>query len=144
MNIKQEEKANDKIMGAEGCGIIEDCGPGVDKSLKGKKVAFCYGGWSQYTIKDLDQILIFDEKVELRDLSQVYINPLTVLCLRKMVLDRNLNSVIFLGASSSLGKLFINLCKDKGIECIPLVRNQESLQMMKEEFKMNMALNLEE
>ena len=46
MNIKQEEKADNKTIGAEGCGTIEECGPGVDKSLKGKKVAFCYGGWS--------------------------------------------------------------------------------------------------
>ena len=59
-------------------------------------------------------------------------------------MGRNLNSVIFLGASSSLGKMFINLAKDRGIECLAIVRGKENLQMMKDEFKMKMVLNLEE
>jgi NADPH:quinone reductase-like Zn-dependent oxidoreductase len=33
------------VFGMEGCGIIEEVGPGVDQSLKGKKCAFCSGGW---------------------------------------------------------------------------------------------------
>ncbi len=32
--------------GTEGCGTIEQVGPGVDQNLKGKKVAFCHNGWS--------------------------------------------------------------------------------------------------
>jgi NADPH:quinone reductase-like Zn-dependent oxidoreductase len=35
-----------KICGSEACGTIEEVGPGVDKNLKGRKVAFCLEAWS--------------------------------------------------------------------------------------------------
>lgn len=42
----ENKKKEDFVLGAEGCGTIEDIGGGVDASLKGKKVAFCCDGWS--------------------------------------------------------------------------------------------------
>ena len=51
VNVKQElDKPEGKILGSEGCGTIEEVGPEGDQSLKGRKVAFCHGGWSQYVV----------------------------------------------------------------------------------------------
>ncbi len=65
LKLKKEE-GSDMILGSEGSGIIEECGPGVDQSLKGKKCAFSCCGWSDYSIHDVNRIIIFEDNVDLR------------------------------------------------------------------------------
>ena len=62
MSIKPMEGlvSLERILGAEGSGVIEEVGAELAyQNLKGKKVAFAYGAWSQYVIKDIDDVIIF-------------------------------------------------------------------------------------
>ena len=52
--------------GSEGSGTIEAVGPGGDQSLKGRKVAFCHGGWSQFVVRDINHLLLFDDSADLK------------------------------------------------------------------------------
>ena len=90
-------------------------GPGVDQSLKGKKVAFCHGGWSEYTVADVDHILIFDDNVDLKLASASIINPLTALCVKYILLDKGAKSFVFHGANSNLGRMFIKMALRKNL-----------------------------
>ena len=112
--IGKTEKTREAL-GCEGSGIIEEVGPGVDQSLKGKKVAFCHGGWSEFKVADVDKILIFDDNVELRLASAAIINPLTALCVKYILLDKGAKSFIFHGANSSLGRMFIKMALRKNL-----------------------------
>jgi NADPH2:quinone reductase len=111
-------------VGAEGCGTIEEIGSGVDQNLRGKKVAFCYGGWTQYTVQDADNVLLFDDQVDLRKCANAFVNPMTALCMKQCLLDKGAKSVVYLGASSNLGRMFVQLAQ-KDLEVIAIVSNDE-------------------
>lgn len=88
-----------------------------NQDLVGKKVAFTYGAWCNYVVKDLSHIIVFDDsKVDERLLARAYVNPMTALCvqqrLRDIVTARKGPKalVMFLGADTCLGEIFMNLC----------------------------------
>lgn len=137
------EKTEGHLLGSEGSGTIEEVGSALDKNLKGKKVAFCHCGWSQYCVQDFDRLLIFDDKVDLKLAATSMINPLTALSLSNIVLDRGAKSCIFFGANSSLGRIFINLACQKGIEVLAIVRSDEEVNMLKKDLKLNQVFNYE-
>lgn len=62
MSIKPMEGlvSLERILGAEGSGVVEEVGSELqNKQLKGRKVAFSYGAWSQFVIKDIDELIVF-------------------------------------------------------------------------------------
>jgi len=109
-----------EVCGMEGSGIIEEVGPGVDKSLKGKKCSFCHKGWSQFTVCDADKIITFNDDVDLKKCSSALINPLTCLSLKFMLLDKGAKSFVFHGAGSNLGRTFLKIAKRKGLDGIAI------------------------
>jgi NADPH:quinone reductase-like Zn-dependent oxidoreductase len=129
-----------EALGSEGSGIIEDVGPGVDQSLKGKKVAFCHGGWAEYTVAEVDKILIFNDNVDLRLASSAVINPLTALCVKYILLDKGAKSFVFHGANSNLGRMFIKVAQHKNLQPIALVQTEAEMNSMKKELGLNNVL----
>lgn len=115
----------------------------MDKNLKGRKVAFCNGGWSQFIVKDVDHILFFNDEVDLKLAAGSSVNPMTALSLRQMLIDRGLNSCIFFGANSNLGRMFLKLCSMENIECLAIVRDQSEIDMLKKDCKLNNVLAME-
>jgi NADPH:quinone reductase-like Zn-dependent oxidoreductase len=87
MSIKPVEgtESLERILGAEGSGIIEETGSELANSnLKGLKVAFAYGAWSQFVIKDIDEVIVFKNKdLDAKLISNAFVNPLTALCLKE-------------------------------------------------------------
>ena len=84
MTIKPIEgvQSLDRSLGAEGSGIIEDVGSKLDQSLKGKKCAFCWGAWSEFLVRDIEQVIVFNNhEVDAKIIAHSFVNPLTALCL---------------------------------------------------------------
>jgi len=129
-----------EALGSEGSGIIEDVGPGVDQGLKGKKVAFCHGGWAEYTVADVDKILIFNDNVDLRLASSAIINPLTALCVKYILLDKGAKSFVFHGANSNLGRMFMKMAQRKNLQPIAIVQNEDEMNSMKKELGLKNVL----
>jgi len=77
--------------------------------MKGRKVAFLHDGWSQYVVKDQDDLLFLDNNIDLRIAADGIINPMTALCLRKIIQDLKCDLLVLDGASTSLGKMLIKL-----------------------------------
>ena len=99
------------VFGREGCGIIEEVGPGVDQALKGKKCAFFRGAWQQYTIQDAKCLLLFNDDVDLKKCASSMINPMTALCIRFRQLDAGAKSFVFHGAGTNLGRMYLKIAK---------------------------------
>jgi NADPH:quinone reductase-like Zn-dependent oxidoreductase len=51
------------------------------------------------------------------------LNPLTALCMKYMLLDRNLKTFVFHGASCQLGRMFLRIAKKKGLTGIAIVED---------------------
>lgn len=136
--LSLSKECEGRIFGSEGSGIIQQVGKGVDSGLKGRKVAFCHDAWSQFVVKDVDHLLVFDDKVDLRMAATSVINPLTALCLKYMMLDKGVDSFIFFGANSTLGHILMKIAIRKGLKPIGIVQDKKQLQELKK------ALNIDE
>jgi len=106
--LLEQLKKEGCILGCEGSGVIEDVGPGMDGALlKGRKVAFLGDAWSEYAVKNINELIFLDEDVDLKQAAGAFVNPMSALCLRKIVKDKGCTKCIIDGASSHLAKLFI-------------------------------------
>lgn len=118
--------------GSEGSGIIKAVGSELkDKNLEGRKVAFCCDGWSQFAVKNFDEVLLFDDKADLKMCATAFINPLTALCVKYMLLDRNVKQFVFIGANSTLGHIFLKIAIRKGLQPLAIVQNEAELKELR-------------
>lgn len=124
-----------EIGGSEGSGIIVEVGADLrDKDLKGRKVAFCHGAWSQYVVKDVDHLLFFNDNVDLRLAANAVANPLAALCLKYMLLERKAQSFIVFGAASALGRMLIKVALRKNLRPIAVVQDERELSCLEKDF----------
>ena len=132
--------ANSVICGTEGAGIIEEVGPGVSKELIGKKVAFhssmfpsapTRGCWSQYAQIHKDGLIILDDSVKLEEASGCFVNPLTALGFIHTMQSKGYKAAIHTAAASALGKIFLKLAIENGIDLICVVRRDEQISDLK-------------
>ena len=81
-------------------------------------MAFAYGAWSQYVIKDVDDVIVFKNKdLDAKVLAHSYVSPLSTLCLIERLnhLSELLKSqsgkalVVFTGPDTNFGKIFLRL-----------------------------------
>jgi NADPH:quinone reductase-like Zn-dependent oxidoreductase len=99
--------------------------------LKGRKVAFCHQAWQEYVVKDIDCLLFFDDKVDLRMAANAVTNPLAALCLKYMLLDRNIKSFVVFGASSTLGTMLMRIALRKNLSPIAVVQDEEEIKRLR-------------
>ncbi len=45
---------------------MEDIGPNIDMLQKGRKVAFMEGAWSEYTVKNITDLIFLDDSVDFK------------------------------------------------------------------------------
>jgi NADPH:quinone reductase-like Zn-dependent oxidoreductase len=130
----------EEVLGMEGCGVIEAVGPGVEEGLKGKKCCFCHSGWSQYTVSEVKNLLIFNDDVDLKKCAGALINPMTCLCLKYMLIDKGAKNFVFHGAGTNLGRMFLRIAKSKGLEGIAICKTQEEAERLKKDFDLKNVL----
>jgi NADPH:quinone reductase-like Zn-dependent oxidoreductase len=73
----KEMKSEGKILGSEGCGTIVDVGENIDPNIKGRRVAFGGDAWSKHVSKDIRNVIVLDENIELSDCANAFLNPMT-------------------------------------------------------------------
>eukprot|EP00347_Sterkiella_histriomuscorum_P006880 403351084 len=127
--------------GSEGSGIIEDIAQGLDQNLKGRKVAFIHDGWSQYVVKDQDDLLYLDNNVDLRIAADAIVNPMTALGLRKICLDLKTDLIVLDSATTQMGRMLIKVFQKENIDIIPLVQEKKFFDQMREEFQLQYILD---
>lgn len=132
------------VVGNEGSGVIQNVGAKVDKSMIGKHVCVLgthanpdkaeykpQGVWGEYTYTTKDYIVPFESKVDLKNVVNAFVNPLTACGFVDTVLKNNKKAFAHTGASSQLGRILIKLCSKENIVLINLVRKNESIEELK-------------
>ena len=72
-------------------------------------------------VKDVDHLLFFDDKVDLRMAALAINNPMTALSIKYMLLDKNVKSFVIFGAKSTLGRMLLKVALRKGLNPIGIV-----------------------
>eukprot|EP00347_Sterkiella_histriomuscorum_P016989 403351085 len=128
-------------VGSDGSGTVVQVGEGVDNSLIGKKVAFLLGAWAEYRLVKKDDLMVLDDSQDLSKAANAGINPVTAVGLLELAQERGAKAIIQTAASSQLGKQINKLFQKHGIQVINVVRREELVKQLKEEFGFEYALN---
>lgn len=121
------------VTGFEGSGEVVKAGPGADPSLVGRKVlVLSYSGvHCNYKIAKRDALtLLQEDHYNKHSQTHFFINPITVLGMLELVLERKAKAVIQNGAAANTGRLFTVLCKRYGVPIINIVRSEEHRDLM--------------
>lgn len=143
------------IPGSEGSGTVLESGGGLMAwSLKGKRVGFTRmmekggqfskdGSYGEYIVTNAYQCVSLDDKVSFEQGSCSFVNPVTAIGLLDRCQTYKAKCVIQTGAASQLGRMMIRLFKENRIPCINIVRRDEQVKMLKEEYGCEHVLNSE-
>ncbi len=113
--------------------MIHEVGEGVDSSLIGRKVAFLGNGYSNWTVKDVEYLVMFNDKdFDLKKGANTYVNPFTVTAMLDFAKKNSAKAVVLTAASSALSKMMIKLCKLHGIETVNIVHRDALVKDLKE------------
>lgn len=118
-------------VGAEGVGIVEATGPGVDDALVGRRVivlpTFKYGTWSQKVVAAQNDVVVVpgEDPVQLAMLS---INPVTAHLLLERITTVGIGDWVGqTAANSAVGLHVITLAKRRGIKTLNVVRRADAV-----------------
>ncbi len=114
------------IAGREGIGIIESVGASVKNVKVGDRVRIPEepGVWRQYQIAEAENLLKVPNNLPADIAAMSFVNPPTALLILESFKDlKEGDWVIQNGASSALGYFLIQICKERKIKTINMVRN---------------------
>eukprot|EP00871_Galdieria_phlegrea_P004548 jgi/Galph1/5094/GphlegSOOS_G3690.1 len=117
------------VAGLEGCGRVVQTGPGCSLKegarvvpLLGEKA----GAWQQFVVIDEKRCVPIPDDVEDAAAAQLFVNPLTVVGMLKEIQEKAPIKenpwVAQTAANSTLGRMFIQLAKKRGLKTINVVR----------------------
>ena len=130
------------VPGFEGSGIVVAAGNGIlPKLWLGKKVACAAspklnGCWAEYMVTTASSCVPLSKKILMEQGSMMFVNPMTALAFFDVYKNtpnptKQLRGIINTAAASALGKMVIQLGKQKGIPVISVVRRKEQVDMLK-------------
>jgi len=124
-----------QILGHEWSGVVEECGPGSDKSLLGKacvaenvlksggEVGFEFpGGYGQFFVTEADKIIVLPKGFDLEIAS--LIEPLAVAVRGMKRLNQSKDPALIIG-DGPIGLLMLMLMKRHGVKDVTLVGGRE-------------------
>lgn len=118
-------------VGAEGVGIVEATGPGVDGALVGRRVivlpTFKYGTWSQKVVAAQDDVVVVPGQ-DPAQLAMLSINPVTAHLLLEKITSLEIGDWVGqTAANSAVGQHVITLAKRRGIKTLNVVRRADAV-----------------
>ncbi len=123
------------IPGFEGAGRVEDTGSEKTKHLVGKKVSFFIqrddaGSWAQYTVVGKDDIIVLDDKMDIKQAACFAVNPLTAYALVETAGKQKTKAVVQNAAGGQVAAFVRKMAHEKGMEVIDIVRKDESAKKL--------------
>jgi NADPH:quinone reductase len=130
------------VPGFEGSGTVVDAGKGIlPKIWLGKKVACAasskYNGcWAEYMVTTASSCVPLSKNISMEQGSMMFVNPMTAIAFFDVYKttpnpSKKLRGIINTAAASALGRMIIQLGKQKGIPVISVVRREEQVEMLK-------------
>jgi NADPH2:quinone reductase len=114
--------------GAEGVGIVEAAGPGVQHSLVGTRVVFVdtWNTWREQIVCPVDKLVPVPDGLDDAVAATSYTNPLTAWALTRS--SHNLKEgewLVQTAAASSVGKMVLQLAQQYRFKTINVIRRRE-------------------
>jgi NADPH:quinone reductase-like Zn-dependent oxidoreductase len=130
------------VPGFEGSGTVVAAGKGIlPKLWLDKKVACAAspqlnGCWAEYMVTSASSCVPLSKKISMEQGSMMFVNPMTAIAFFDVYKNtpnpsKKLRGIINTAAASALGKMIIQLGKQKGIPVISVVRRDEQVEMLK-------------
>ncbi|KAI3438921.1 hypothetical protein D9Q98_001335 [Chlorella vulgaris] len=126
------------VPGLEGMGVVDKCGAGASQFKAGQRVtgapfdaAKGCGTWQQYVVVNEGQLLAVPDKVSDEAAAQFLINPVTLYGFFDVLKMPKGEYLLSNAASSTLGRMIIQLGKHYGIKTINLVRSAHHVDDLK-------------
>jgi NADPH:quinone reductase-like Zn-dependent oxidoreductase len=130
------------IPGFEGSGTVVAAGSGFLPKLKlGKEVACAAspklnGCWAEYMVTTTASCVPLSKKISMEQGSMMFVNPMTAIAFFDVYKNtpnpsKKPRGIINTAAASALGRMIIQLGKQKGIPVISVVRREEQVEMLK-------------
>ena len=116
--------------GSEAVGVIEAVGEGVDAALVGKRIvnAGTLGTWAEYFATPAAGILPLPDQISDEAGAQLIAMPFSALALLEFLEVKKDDWVIQTAANGTVGKIFVDLAKSRGIKVLNLVRRPEAVE----------------
>ncbi len=123
------------IPGFEGAGIVEDTGSDKTKHLIGKKVSFfiqndSVGSWSQYTVVNKDDIILLNDKMDIKQAACFAVNPLTAYALVETAVKHDAKAIVQNASGGQVAAFVRKMARENGMEVIDIVRKEESVKKL--------------
>lgn len=116
------------VLGGEGVGVVDACGPGLlARRLRGRRVAIAggppNGAWQQFTVVAAKRAVPVPEAVGDEQAAMYLLNPLTAYAMVRSVLRVPRGGwVLVTAAGSALGKSVVRMGRRDGFHTICVVR----------------------
>jgi len=124
--------------GLEGSGVVLESGGGLLAGLrKGKRVACSPdpegdGTWAEYMKTSAMRTAPLPRSISLEQGSMMLVNPMTTMAFLHLAREGKHRAIINNAATSSLGKMLIRLCANRGLPLINIVRKEQDVKYLKE------------
>ena len=82
-----------------------------------------------------------DNNVDLRMAADGIVNPLTSLCLLKILRDEKADFVVLDGASTSMGRMLIKLFMKENIEFLPIAMDKQNFEELRSKYNLDRAMD---
>ncbi len=131
-------------LGVQASGTVSALGTGVPLSYMGKKVlvgswplrqftpAGWEGVWSQYLLRNYEDVFVYDQSIPNEMACTMYLAPLTALGLLREVLAAKAKTVLLTPGASPTSKILMKLLKSHSVSVISVVRSAEGAKFLKE------------
>jgi NADPH2:quinone reductase len=124
------------IPGFEGVGIVDEVGPGLmGRFVKGKRVVAINsagGNWAELAVVPWRQARPLPDDIPDEQAACFFVNPATVLAMARYVLTVPKGEwLLQSAASSTLGRMLINLGRHDGFKTLNVVRRREAIAELK-------------
>jgi NADPH:quinone reductase-like Zn-dependent oxidoreductase len=86
--------------------------------------------WGEYTIRPIDEVMVFDNEIPFEKLALSFVNPMTAYGFIETLNEHKAKAVVQNGANGALGRIFIKLCNENNIEIINVVRKEEQIKIL--------------
>ena len=143
------------VPGVEGSGTVVGYGGGfMAWMLMGKRVGFSRqaerggkysvnGAYAEYVVTNAMQCVTLDDDWSWEQGAGCFVNPLTAVGLLDKCQMHGARAVVQTGASSQLGRMIIKYFRENGMPLVNVVRRQEQVDMLKNEYGAEHVLNSE-
>ena len=141
------------VPGWEGAGIVVASGGGMTANrMVGKRIAFVRknendiqmilgGCYQQYVVVGAMTTFVLPDSVPYTIGSMFFVNPLTAMGLVSRIKGNKSRAAVQTGAASQCGRMIIKLCQMENIPLINIVRRDEQVKLLQEEYGAKYVLN---